>query len=460
MLFLTDLLRLAIRSASIRSAAAFGLLIVAGCPGEAIADNSADRAAEIAAMWESRTHWGDGHFAWELANYPFGRFESNWLPSNAGDTALTATADFQFTSQAAQYRSYSTEYPSFGYQPAMQSAASDLFYTALDQKFADRSLEHREALPYQITFTAELSVHAWGAGITEYPRAIVMPPRSEEFLSEFIAGLMPHSGSSDHLSGLPSPVLHQFLALPLLLSFCPQLFDDQLLQPETWQHLDDSQKNAGLSLVVLRLNREDSADGATDWEFFLDPDCQYSVRRAVAFVNGQAMVQCDIGYDQTADGRWIPQRCVVQVLGHQPKMVRQAVVATRANYGLTAPTADSPVIRASIPSRAWVVNRQQGREYLTLNESSNATMLPNIHDISTQQSKLYTYQQIVNHAVGQPAETRSLARRQIAWQWLIKATHWPGNALVVAALATVALVLSQRLSQRRNRPYRTHEHET
>ncbi len=386
------------------------------------------RIEQIADAWCRRSEaFSEGAVEWEYDQNSLGRFESYWVPTNT-ESASRLQGAFRFSANAAQYRSRSTEYPVLGSRLS-QTNEREYFRSALLSHFPSKDADKRKLLDYFITLTSDELVHSWqdrDSEQAEYPRAVVLPPSAISSPDSLARACGFASDSHDHLSGVPSSVLHQLSTLPCLLTFQPSLFDDRLTGMLDGVELTSDAGSFGNSLVSLTLPAGSSVEGALQWKLFCDPELDFSVRRILGSIGDKTIVQCDVSYDEHESGYWVPLEWTVQILGDDPSFVRQIVTAKRTRLDLIE-KASREIEIAHAPA-TWVNDLVDNKQSLVLDDGS-------LWEIPSTHVGWLSYEQVLAKSRGEELDVVATAVPWLTQRRIVSAlTQWPGLLLPLSII--------------------------
>ncbi|PQO27626.1 hypothetical protein C5Y96_19050 [Blastopirellula marina] len=378
------------------------------------------RVEQVVDVWRRRSEaFAAGEVEWEYSHNSFGRFESYWVPFNVeADSPLHAT--FQFFEGTTQYRSQSTDYPLLGNRFS-KTNEREYYRSALLSQFSEKDTDALKQLDYSITLTSDGLRHSWKDSETEqseYPRTIVLPQSAISSIDS-LAGVSGFaSDSHDHLSGVPSSVLHQLSTLPCLLTFRPFMFDSRLTEISKSVELTRGDNPFNSSLISLTLAADSSDENSLDWKLLCDPDLDFSVVRMLGSESSKTIVQCDVSYDKHASGYWIPLDWTVQIIGDDPSFIRQIARSSRTKLELSkAKTQEIDV--ATIPS-TWINDFAANQHFLVMDDGSH-------WQIPDGKASWLSYEQIVAMSHGEtPAGVTTDSGWPTKRQIIAALTQWPG----------------------------------
>lgn len=397
----------------------FSLLVADTAEGTG--SNQSDvRIQQVANAWQHRSSaFAGGVVEWEYDQSVLGRFESYWVPTNA-EAADELQGVFQFSANAIQYDSRSTEYPVLGNRLS-QTSEREYYRTALLSHFPDENAHRRKLLDYSITLNSDELLHFWQDRDTdgaEYPRTIVLPQSAITSMAPLARACGFASDSYDHLSGVPSPVLHQLCTLPCLLTFRPSLFEDRVAGMLDGDKLKLESHSFNSSLVTLILPADGSVEGGIEWVLACDPKLGFAVRRLLGKIDGKAIVQCDVSYDKHENGHWVPLEWTVQIIGDDPSFVRQAVTAKRIRIDLSERT--SRELEIANLSGTWINDLTDNRQFLVLDDGQH-------WEIPDGKASWLSYEQTVTMSRGEsPVGVMTDSDWPTKRKVIAAMTQWPG----------------------------------
>lgn len=404
---------------------------------------------EISQAWHRRSEAMDSGIAeWEYVDDAFGRFEIYWIPTSlSADMAIQGR--LQFSPMSIQYRSHSFEYPDLGNSKAKLLSEREFFRTHLLSHFQDSTADERKLLPYTITVGSDSVVHYWQDDVLvnrEYPRAVVLPPQSVSSFSKLAQACAFASDSHDHDSSVPSPVVHQLSILPFLLSFRPALFDTRLSKGLKEVEISFDESGSEIAhLATLALAANSSDENSLAWKLFVDPALDYSVRRAIGCSAGNAVVQCDMVYDQDKNGTWIPSQWTVQVLGSDdPAYVRQVATFRQSLWDLNGESSSSTASDAKVTfaDTTWVNDLQAGTQFIVTNDEKH-------WDIPASHQNWHSYDQILALSQGKEIDRSSMVLDSFQLRRLLaNLTQWPGLILPLSIVGAGMFLVIRLFSSR------------
>lgn len=401
------------------------------------------RIQQVADAWDRRSEaFAGGEIEWEYDPRSLGRFETYWVPTNA-EPASPIKGACQFSSNRMRYSSRSAEYPVLGNRQ-LQTNEREYFRSALLSHFPDEDSHRRKLLNYSIALTPVELLHSWqdrGAEQSEYPRTVVLPQHAISSMDSLAKACGFASDSHDHLSGVPSSVLHQLSILPCLLTFRPSLFDDRLVATLDGVEVTLDASSFGDSSISLTLPADGSVEGDLQWKLICDPQLDFAVRRMLGSFDGKTIVQCDVSYDEHESGHLVPLAWTIQVIGDDPSFVRQIVTARRTRIDLAEGA--SPELEIAHAPATWINDLVSGKHSLVLDNGSR-------WEIPAVQAGWLSYEQILAKSKGDDGDANS---PKVSWatcrRILLSLTRWPGLAFPLAFLGVVMVLVIRCFAPRR-----------
>lgn len=409
-----------------------------------VAATPPDRAGQALQAWNQRAESiASGTVPWVIEDDKFGRFESSWYPTDPkADVELDG--ELRFSRSDFQYSSRSFEYPEFGFNMAKGTTEREFYRSALLSKFPDPAAEHREPLSYLTTMTTDSCTHSWHGGESEYPRSLVLPTNSLRQLAALAKATAYNSDSADNLSGVPSPVLHQLLTLPLIWAFRPSLFDARMTGASTDVAIEVDAAIPGQHVWIMQLPSDATEEDSLAWKFFLTPDQGFSIRRAIGYLEDRAVTQIDISYDQYEEQIWLPKKWTVLTLGSAPATVTQVVTAVRSEMELQDQASADIEFAKSIPVEAWVNDLVAGRQYLATETGD--------FEINAIHSATLTYPQVLALSRGEEIVPRVEKWKNSARRQLVVLVRWPGILLPLGLIGACMFLAIRFTGPKRKEP--------